>query len=124
MRSKEENSWRLLRNPCKGKYSFLIGISNWSIELQEHEFNSLYNLLNKLINEMLLIQNQLMEEELINLEIENLPWYGELEGSKNNWSLRIVFESNENTRSFEMYWPPKIAEQLFFEMRKMWESMQ
>ena len=124
MNSQEENNWRLLRNPNKGKYSFLIGVSHWSIELQEHEFNSLYNLLNKLINEMLLIQNQLMEEELINLEIENLPWYIELEGFKNNWSLRIIFESNENTRSFEMYWPPQIAEQLFFEMRKMWESMQ
>ena len=124
MSSQEENKWRLLRNPCKGKYSFLIGVLNWSIELQEHEFNSLYNILNKLIAELYLIQNQLMEEELINLEIENLPWYIELEGFKNNWSLRIIFESNENTRSFEMYWPPQIAEQLFFEMRKMWESMQ
>ena len=124
MNSQEENNWRLLRNPNKGKYNFLIGVFNWSIELQEHEFNSLYNLLNKLITEMFLIQNQLMEEELINLEIENLPWYVELEGSKNNWSLRIIFESFENTRSFEMYWPPQIAEQLFHEMRKMWESMQ
>ena len=121
---KEEDSWRLIRNPNKGKFCFLISVNQWSIELQEHEFNSLYNLLNKLIAEMCLIQNQLMEEELINLEIENLPWYIELEGFKNNWSLRIIFESNENTRSFEMYWPPQIAEQLFFEMRKMWESMQ
>ncbi len=64
-----------------------------------------------------------MDEELINLEFERLPWYAELEGTKYKWSLRIVFESDEQTRSFEMYWPSSISKNLFFEMRKMWESM-
>tara|TARA_B100001287_G_C22463997_1_gene426418 strand:+ start:303 stop:500 length:198 start_codon:yes stop_codon:yes gene_type:complete len=65
-----------------------------------------------------------MDEEFINLEFERLPWYAELEGTKNEWSLRIIFESEEQTRSFEMYWPASISKNLFFEMRKMWESMQ
>ena len=120
---KEEDNWRLIRNPDKGKYCFLIGVNNWSIELQNHEFLSLYKLLDTLIDQYLILENQLMEEELINLEFERLPWYAELEGTKNNWSLRIIFESNEQTRSFEMYWPSSIAKNLFFEMRKMWESM-
>ncbi len=117
------DEWRLIRNPDKGKYCYLIGIRNWAIELQEHEFKSLYELINKLYSEMLLIEEQLMDEELINLEIEQLPWYAELEGNQKDWSLRIIFESNEETRSFEMYWPIPIAKNLFFEIRKMWESI-
>ena len=123
MNSQEEDNWRLLRNPQKGKYCFLISVNHWSIELQEHEFFSLFKILNKLINQFFALENQLMEEELINLEFERIPWYVELEGSKSNWSLRIIFESNEQTRSFEMYWPPSVAKNLFFEMRKMWESI-
>jgi len=119
----EEDNWRLIRNPDKGKYCFLIGVNNWSIELQYHEFDSLYKLLNKLIKELLSIENQLLEEELINLELEKLNWYAELEGSKNNFSLRMIFNSNEQTRSFEMYWPSTISKELFFEVRKMWESI-
>ncbi len=124
MAIKQEKDWRLIRDLEKGKYCFLIGTNNWAIELQEKEFNSLYELTNKLYNEYLAIKDHLMEQESINLEIERLSWYGELEGTEKNWSLRIVFESNENTRSFEMYWPIQIAETLCFEIRKMWESMQ
>ena len=120
---KEGDNWRLIRNPDKGIYCFLITVNQWSIELQEHEFISLYKLLDKLIDQFQLLENQLMDEELINLEFEILPWYVELEGTKNKWSLRIIFESNEQTRSFEMYWPASIANNLFFEMRTMWESM-
>ena len=120
---KEEDSWRLIRNPNKGKYCFLISVNQWSIELQEHEFNSLFKLLDELIDQFLILENQFMDEELINLEFERLPWYAELEGTKNKWNLRIIFESNEKTRSFEMFWPSSVAENLFSEMRKMWESM-
>ena len=120
---KEEDNWRLIRNPDKGKYCFLISVNQWSIELQEHEFNSLFKLLDELIDQFLILENQFMDEELINLEFERLPWYAELEGTKNKWNLRIIFESNEKTRSFEMFWPSSVAENLFSEMRKMWESM-
>ena len=119
----EINNWRLIKDFKKGKYCFLIGANNWAIELQKSEFCSLYQLLLKLNDQLLKISNDLMEEELINLEIEQLPWYLELEGKKNKWNLRIVFESQEHTRSFEMYWPIPIAQKLFFEIKKMWESM-
>ena len=123
MQIKKEDNWRLIRDPDKGKYCFLISVNHWSIELQDHEFASLFKLLDKLIDQFLRLENQLMDEESINLEIERLPWYIELEGTKNKWSLRIIFESNEQTRSFEMYWPSSISKDLFFEMRKMWESI-
>ena len=120
---KDQKRWRLLRDYKKGKFCFLIGVDNWSIELQESEFYSLYLLLLKINEQLLDIYNELMDEESITLELEQLPWYIKLEGKKNEWSLRFVFESQEQTRSFEMYWPIPLAQNLFFEIKKMWESL-
>ena len=120
---KDQKRWRLQRNFEKGKFCFLIGVDNWSIELQESEFYSLYLLLQKINEQLSVIKNELMDEESINLELEKLPWYIELVGKKDEWSLRFVFESQDNTRSFEMYWPIPLAQNLFNEIKKMWESM-
>ena len=98
---KDQKRWRLLRDFKKGKFCFLIGVDNWSIELQKSEFYSLYLLLLKINEQLLVIKDQLMDEEYITLELENLPWYIQLEGKKNEWSLRFVFESQDQTRSFE-----------------------
>ena len=120
---KDQKRWRLLKDIKKGKFCFLIGVDNWSIELQKSEFHSLYLLLLRINEQLIDINNELMDEESITLELEKLPWYIELEGKKNEWSLRFVFESQEQTRSFEMYWPIPIAKNLFHEIKKMWESM-
>ena len=120
----DKKRWRLRRDLKKGKFCFLIGIDNWSIELQKSEFESLYFLLLKINAQLLAIQNQLMAEESITLVLEQLPWFIELEGKKNEWSLRFVFESQDQTRSFEMYWPIPIAQNLFYEIKNMWESME
>ena len=119
----DKKRWRLRRDFKKGKFCFLIGIDNWSIELQKSEFESLYFLLLKINAQLLGIKNELMAEESITLVLEQLPWFIELEGKKNEWSLRFVFESQDQTRSFEMYWPIPIAQSLFYEIKKMWESM-
>ena len=101
----------------------MIGVDNWSIELQKNEFHSLYLLLLRINQQLLVLKDELMDEESISLELEQLPWYIELKGKKNEWSLRFVFESQEQTRSFEMYWPIQIAQNLSYEIKKMWESM-
>ena len=119
----EKKRWRLCRDLKKGKFCFLIGVDNWSIELQKSEFNSLYLLLVKINEQLLSIKNELMDEELITLELEQLPWFIQLEGKKDEWSLRFIFESQDQTRSFEMYWPIPIAQNLLIEIKKMWESM-
>jgi len=119
----DQKGWRLLKDFKKGKYCFLIGVDNWSIELQKSEFYSLYLLLLRINEQLLVIKDQLMDEESITLELEKLPWYIQLEGKKNEWSLRFVFESQDQNRSFEMYWPIPIAQNLFYEIKKMWESM-
>ena len=119
----DQKGWRLLRDFKRGKFCFLIGVDNWSIELQRSEFYSLYLLLLRINEQLLVIKDELMDEESITLELEQLPWYIELEGKKNEWSLRFVFESQDQTRSFEMYWPIPIAQNLFLEIKNMWESM-
>ena len=119
---KDQKRSRLLRDFKKGKFCFLIGVDNWSIELQKSEFYSLYLALLRINEQLLVIKDELMDEESITLELEQLPWYIQLEGNKNEWSLRFVFESQDQTRSFEMYWPIPIAENLFYEITKMWES--
>ena len=115
--------WRLLKDFKKGKFCFLISVDNWSIELQKSEFYSLYLLLLEINEQLLVVRDELMDEESITLELEKLPWYIELEGKKNEWSLRFVFESQDQTRSFEMYWPIPIAQNLFYEIKNMWESL-
>ena len=120
---KDQKRWRLVRDFKKGKFCFLISVAKWSIELQKSEFNSLYLLLLKINEQLSVIKDELMDEESISLELENLPCYVQLEGKINEWSLRFVFESQDQTRSFEMYWPIPIAQSLFFEIKKMWESM-
>ncbi len=119
----DRKRWRLLRDFKKGKFCFLIGIDHWSIELQKSEFESLYFLLLRINKQLIGIKNELMDEESIALVIEQLPWFIELEGDKYEWSLRFVFESQDETRSFEMYWPIPIAQTLFYEIKNMWESM-
>ena len=120
---KDQKRWRLLRDFKKGKFCFLIGVDNWSIELQRSEFYTLNLLLLKIKKQLADIKNNLMDEESITLELEQVPWYVVLEGKKNEWSLRFVFESQDQTRSFEMYWPIPIAQNLSSEIKKMWESM-
>ena len=120
---KNQKRWRVLKNFKKGKFCFLISVDNWSIELQKSEFHSLYLLLLRINEQLVDIKNELMDEESISLELEQLPWYVELEGKKNEWSLRFVFESQDQTRSFEMYWPIPLAQNLFYEIKNMWESM-
>jgi len=98
-------------------------VDNWSIELQKSEFHSLYISLIKINEQLLVIKKELMDEEFITLELEQLPWNIVLQGKKNEWSLKFVFESQDLTRSFEMYWPIPIAQNLFYEIKNMWESM-
>ena len=120
---KDQKRWRLLRDFKKGKYCYLIGVDNWAIELQKNEFHSLYLLLLRVNQQLLDIKKELMDEEYISLELEQIPWFIELKGKKNDWSLRFVFESQDQTRSFEMYWPIQIAQNLSYEIKRMWESM-
>ena len=89
---KDQKRWKLLRDFKKGKFCFLIGVDDWAIELQKSEFDSLYFLLIRINKQLLDVKNELMDEESITLELEQLPWFIELKGKKNEWSLRFVLK--------------------------------
>ena len=72
---KDQKRWRLHRDFTKGKFCFLVGVDDWSIELQKSEFYSLYFLLLKIHEQLLGIKDELMDEESITLELEQLPWF-------------------------------------------------
>ena len=78
----------------------MIRVNNWAIELQKSEFDSLYDLLLKINKQVFEISDQLMEEELINLEIEQLPWYIELEGKKKRLEFKICFRESRRNEIF------------------------
>ncbi len=88
---KDKKRWRLLRDLKKGKFCFLIGVDNWSIELQKSEFNSLYFLLLRINEQLLVIKDELMDEESITFELEQLPWYIHLEGKKKRMEFKVCF---------------------------------
>ena len=73
-----QKKWRLYKDFNKGKFCFLIGVDNWSIELQKSEFDSLCISLLKLNEQLLGIKDELMDEESISLVLEELPWFIEL----------------------------------------------
>ena len=88
---KDQKGWRLLRDFKKGKFCFLIGVDSWSIELQKTEFYSLYLLLLRINEQLLVIKDELMDEEFITLELEQLPWYIQLEGKKKRMEFKVRF---------------------------------
>ncbi len=125
MIQKEGPGWRLARDSSKEKFVMLIGGANWAIELAEEEWISLVSIINKLAEEHERMFSQLMSEELVSLEMESRQWWGCLEGDRKDWSLQLIFNSqNPGKRSFECFWPRPAAQLFVCEMRKMWDSTQ
>ena len=90
----DQKGWRLLRDFKKGKFCFLIGVDNWSIELQKSEFYSLYLLLLKINEQLLVIKDQLMDEESISLELEKLAFNHSLSLRRCVGTLQYVIFDN------------------------------
>ena len=119
----EGPGWRLAKDPSREKFPVIIGGDGWALELTEQEWVSLIALINELIAQHKGMKNQLMQEELICLELERQPWWGCLDGDRDSWSLRLVFESQASPcRGFEAYWPQPAAQAIAFAMRTMWNS--
>ncbi len=115
--------WRLARDPSRKNYTVLIGGLDWASELTEQEWQSLMPLLNDLISQYEKVKNQLMPKENISLEIERMPWWACIEGTRNAWTLKLILASEEvRERSLEMYWPIPSAQKISSAMRKMWDS--
>ena len=85
-----------------------------AIELQKGISFTL-SLLLKITDQLLGIKNELMDEEYITLELEQLPWYVELEGKKNN-EFKVCFESQDQTRFWNVLADTN-CKNLFYEIK-------
>tara|TARA_Y100001968_G_C19272139_1_gene674798 strand:+ start:592 stop:969 length:378 start_codon:yes stop_codon:yes gene_type:complete len=125
LRKEEGSGWRLVEDSSRGEFSILIGSEFCSVEITNDEWLSMVPLLFDLIDQHKEYQNQLLAEESINLEMERENWWASLDGGKDSWSLKLIFNGNRSQiRSFEMYWPIQTAQTFVLAVRKMWDSYQ
>ena len=119
----EGPGWRLARDSSRKSFPVIIGGNGWAVELTENEWILLNPLIDELVKQHKKSQNQLMPEETICLEIEKQPWWGCLDGDRNNWSLQLILEANGSScRSFEAYWPVPAAQCIASAMRNIWDE--
>ncbi len=120
----EGPGWRLQRDPSRLKYSVLLGGEDWTIELSTYEWNCLCIVVFRLIDQLQDLKAQLMSEEQIFLEMEKEQWWGSIDGTKEKWSLSLIFSGDgEFNRSFEFGWPATTAQAVTSAMRIMWDSL-
>ncbi len=120
MISKEGPGWRLAKDLSKKNFSFLIGGSNWAVELSEKEWNSLLPIVADLVDQHKQLEDQLMPEESISLEMERGSWWACIDGNKDNWTLKLILMGNGiDQRGLEMFWPVPIAQVVVSTLRTM-----
>tara|TARA_B100000700_G_scaffold272195_1_gene315616 strand:+ start:167 stop:547 length:381 start_codon:yes stop_codon:yes gene_type:complete len=120
----EGSGWRLARNPSRKLFSVLLGGKDWSVEINEEEWISLFRLIMDLLDQYEQLKEQLFEEESLCLEISRQPWWLCLDSDGSIWSLQLIFECHDETsRGFDCFWPPSAAQDVVSAMRKLWDSM-
>ncbi len=117
------NGWRLKKDTSKKKYSFLIGGDDWAVELTDLEWNGLYQVVCKLVNQYEQMTDHLMKEEEIFIEVEISPWWACINGNREFWSLRCILNGEEaGCRSMELFWPIPSAQILVSSMKNFVSS--
>ena len=119
----EGPGWRLARDNSRIHFPVMIGGDGWALELTEKEWICLLDLINDLIDQHKKLKSQLMKEELISLELERNHWWVCLDGNRDSWSLKLIFEYNgEHSRGFEAYWPIPAAQGITSAMSNMCDT--
>ena len=121
----EGPGWRFERDTSRNKFTVLLGGDNWAVEIAEEEWNTLCEVLFRLIDQYEKSKNQLMKEEQITLDLEKNPWWLSIEGDKKSWDLHLILSSEKiKDRGLEIFWPSPTAEAITSVMRLMWDSKQ
>ena len=119
----EGNGWRLERNESNNHFPILIGGKNWAIELTEREWKSLEAVISKLVDQFDRLKNTLMREEKIFIEIEIAPWWACIDGTKDDWELKLMLSGNGGEgRGVEICWSQPASQAIVSVMRIMWDS--
>jgi hypothetical protein len=106
---REGEGWRLAWDGDRQPFSVLIGGEGWAVELTAAEAEGLRQAVADLVAQHGALQDQLMAEEAIALELERGPWWLELEGDRQQWSLRMLYTPGGAERSLEGHWGPRAA---------------
>ncbi|MBD2161308.1 MAG: DUF1818 family protein [Limnothrix sp.] len=101
--------WRLGWQPSATKFSGLVGSDDWAVELTEPELTDFCRLLDRLVDSVRAIADELMPEEKIACEVESdRLWLG-AEGYADAFGVRFVLLSG---RGAEGGWPPEAVDGL------------
>ena len=123
MIKKEGCGWRIIKDPSRDIFSTLIGGQNWAIELTDHEWKSLVQVVFDLSNQYCDTKDQLMGDEDITLELDRKPWLAILKGDRYGWSLKLILSQvNPTNRGAEIYWPRDVTEAVTLAIKNMSDS--
>lgn len=114
----EGPGWRLAVDPSRGGYQALVGGEGWAIELSLEELDALRSLCARLQDQHLAIADQLMAEESIEIALEQEPWWLELSGDRERWSLRFVLSPTNGGRGAEGLWRAPASAELCLALAK------
>ena len=123
MIKKEGLGWRIIIDPSRDKFSFLIGGETWAIELDKLEWENLVKVVIDISDQYKSVRDQLMGDEDITLELERSPWLAILKGNQYGWNLRLILSaSGLSNRGAEVFWPDNVTNDVANTMRTMWDS--
>ncbi len=119
----EGKGWRLEFKESKKDYPVLIGGENWAVELSKSEWDSLGSVISKIVDQYDYLRDSLMIEEKIFLEIDIEPWWACIDGTKEDWRLKLILSGKGcSGRAVELCWPEPAAQAIVSVMRIMWDS--
>ncbi len=119
----EGKGWRLELDESKNDFPVLIGGENWAVELSKTEWSSLESVVSNLIDQYEYLRNSLMKEEKIFIEIDIDPWWASIDGTKEDWKLKLILSGDGcHGRAVELCWPEPAAQAIVSVMRIMWDS--
>ena len=120
MIKKEGPGWRIIRDSSRDNFPTLIGGESWAIELNQNEWETLFQVVIDLSDQYIDIKDQLMGDEEITLELESTPWLAILKGDQNGWNLKLILDSNDSlNRGAEVSWPRNVTSLVVNAMRTM-----
>jgi len=123
MIQREGPGWRLAWDPARRRHPVLIGGEGWAFELTGDEWRELVSLITALVEQHRALADQLMAEEALSLELERLPWWGCLDGDRDQWDLRVVLQGDTlGDRGVEGHWPAPAAQAMTAAVRTLWDS--
>ena len=114
---REGPGWRLAVDPSRDGYQALIGGDGWAIELNIDELLTLQSLCARLQEQHDAIADQLMAEESIEMAVEQGPWWLELSGDRQGWSLRFILNS-PGSRGAEGMWSTQASAEVCLALAK------